>query len=269
MSQMEFHKHKKRPLRGKGFYIALALCILSVGAVSWLTFGTRPKVQTTPKPESDAVISSEDPSSKTESDASKTENDPSSAEKSELPAETVSETVAEPKQENVSSVTEPAESIAPPSEEPPAEEVKETAATPTSFIVPVAGEVLKEYSPQASLYSLTFGDWRTHSGVDLKATKGSNVKSVAAGQVSEVYTDDLLGTVVAVKYGDLEVLYCGMSATPVVKPGEAVKQGQVLGSLGEIPGECVEEAHLHLEVKQKGETVDPLVALGKKSAESQ
>lgn len=271
MSQMEFHKKKKAPSRGKGFYVALALCILSVGAVSWLTFGTRPSPTPAPQADPDSALSPEkSPApSASESTASSEEKEPEKAsapEKKEEAAPSASKETGSIPKETPSSTGKETTAPSTPTAAQPQEKVQETAATPTSFIVPVAGKVIKEYSPNTSLYSLTFGDWRTHQGVDLAATKGSNVKSVADGTVSSVYVDDLLGTVVAVKYGDLEVSYCGMSVTPTVKVGEEVKQGQVLGALGEIPCECVEESHLHLEVKKDGSYVDPMETLGKGSS---
>ena len=44
---------------------------------------------------------------------------------------------------------------------------------------------------------------------------------------------------------------------PAVKPGDTVTAGQKLGTVGTISCECAEEAHIHLEVLQNGQYLDP------------
>ena len=45
--------------------------------------------------------------------------------------------------------------------------------------------------------------------------------------------------------------------SPAVKPGDTVTVGQKLGTVGTISCECAEEAHIHLEVLQNGQYLDP------------
>ncbi len=45
--------------------------------------------------------------------------------------------------------------------------------------------------------------------------------------------------------------------SPAVKPGDTVTAGQKLGTVGTISCECAEEAHIHLEVLQNGQYLDP------------
>ena len=49
---------------------------------------------------------------------------------------------------------------------------------------------------------------------------------------------------------------CGLNS-PAVKPGDTVTAGQKLGTVGTISCECAEEAHIHLEVLQNGQYLDP------------
>lgn len=49
---------------------------------------------------------------------------------------------------------------------------------------------------------------------------------------------------------------CGVNS-PAVKPGDTVTAGQKLGTVGTISCECAEEAHIHLEVLQNGQYLDP------------
>ena len=39
--------------------------------------------------------------------------------------------------------------------------------------------------------------------------------------------------------------------------GETVCAGQTLGKVGSVSGECAEESHIHLEVKQDDSYLDP------------
>ena len=49
---------------------------------------------------------------------------------------------------------------------------------------------------------------------------------------------------------------CG-TADPTVQTGDEVSVGQTLGRAGSIPNECAEETHIHLEVLQGEQYLDP------------
>ena len=49
----------------------------------------------------------------------------------------------------------------------------------------------------------------------------------------------------------------GSSVAGSLKPGDTVTAGQKLGTVGTISCECAEEAHIHLEVLQNGQYLDP------------
>jgi len=44
--------------------------------------------------------------------------------------------------------------------------------------------------------------------------------------------------------------------------GDTVKVGEIIGTVGTVPAECMDKEHLHLEVFKNGESVEPLEALG-------
>lgn len=79
---------------------------------------------------------------------------------------------------------EPAETVQPVEEDP----------VPAVFTWPVKGEILSGFSLEVLAYDETMGDWRTHSGVDIAASVGTNVLAISAGTVQGVYDDDLMGT---------------------------------------------------------------------------
>ena len=147
-------------------------------------------------------------------------------------------------------------------EEEPAETVQqvEEDPVPAVFTWPVKGEILSGFSLEVLAYDETMGDWRTHSGVDIAASVGTNVLAISAGTVQGVYDDDLMGTCVVVDHGDgLTSTYCNLSAKPTVSEGDTVSTGTVLGVVGETAiAESSRPSHLHLEMAQDGKAVDPV-----------
>ena len=122
------------------------------------------------------------------------------------------------------------------------------------------GKVSQAFSGNTLVYNPTLGDWRTHSGVDIAASVGTNVLAISAGTVQGVYDDDLMGTCVVVDHGDgLTSTYCNLSAKPTVSEGDTVSTGAVLGVVGETAiAESSRPSHLHLEMAQDGKAVDPV-----------
>ncbi|MFR1809000.1 MAG: peptidoglycan DD-metalloendopeptidase family protein, partial [Pygmaiobacter massiliensis] len=83
------------------------------------------------------------------------------------------------------------------------------------------------------------------------------VKAAMAGTVSAVKEDPMWGTVVEVQCDAGTLRYCGLAADVKVKEGTLLKQGELLGTLGEIPAETALEPHLHFELLKDGALVDP------------
>lgn len=109
------------------------------------------------------------------------------------------------------------------------------------------------------VYSSTLNQWRTHNGIDLLAAAGANVKCVAAGKVEKVENTTLEGTVVTIAHEDgLVSIYKGLSSDVLVKEGDSVASGFVIGTVADtMMMEQREGAHLHLEMKLSGKYVDP------------
>lgn len=123
---------------------------------------------------------------------------------------------------------------------------------------PLEGEVVAGYGFG---YSEVHGDWRLHAGVDIAGAAGAAVGCAGAGTVRSVSHDPLRGWVVEVDHGgDVVTAYLHLGRVRV-GAGDRVRQGQVLGYLGQ-PGHGEPGApHLHLEVWVKGTSADPLVWL--------
>ena len=131
-----------------------------------------------------------------------------------------------------------------------------SSAAPAST-QPVSGRVLNGYSGDELVYSKTLGDWRTHNGVDYACAEGSAVSAPCSGKVTETGTDGRWSSVVTLEDASGRLWrVCGVNS-PAVKPGDTVTAGQKLGTVGTISCECAEEAHIHLEVLQNGQYLDP------------
>lgn len=119
----------------------------------------------------------------------------------------------------------------------------------------------------AGVYHLTsrFGEssslWaNTHTGLDFAAPSGTPVMSVANGVVSSAGYDGSYGnkTVVTLEDGT-EVWYCHQTSFGVT-PGDSVRAGQTIGTVGTTGNST--GPHLHLEVRPgAGDPVDPYSAL--------
>ena len=128
-----------------------------------------------------------------------------------------------------------------------------------TFIWPLAGNVVSQFSNEELVYSKTMADWRTHNGVDISAQIGTKVMAAADGTVKDVYTDDLYGTTVVVDHGDgLLSIYSNLASVPTVVAGDYVSMGLVIGAVGDTAlAEASETQHLHFEMQKDGAAVNP------------
>lgn len=133
--------------------------------------------------------------------------------------------------------------------------------SPGKMIYPFSGSY-----PVTSPFGLrihpVYGTERFHSGVDFGTPLGTPILAVLDGVVVTAGPGGGYGNVVIVKHADgLSTVYAHLSII-YVKPGEFVKQGQVIalsGNTGVSTG-----PHLHFEVRKDGTPTDPIPYLGGK-----
>ncbi len=150
--------------------------------------------------------------------------------------------------------------------EPETAEVEETNATglfsgtkTPSFIKPVSGEILNAYSGTKPVKSKTLGDWRTHTGIDIKAEDGTLVVSPADGVIKRAYEDTLTGHTVIIDHGSgiLSTVY-NLKDSDTVFEGQTVKKGDAIGSAGNsAKTELLEDPHIHFEITKDGAYINP------------
>ncbi len=129
------------------------------------------------------------------------------------------------------------------------------------YYYPVKGEILKNYSMEALVFSETMGDYRVHTGIDIAAAEGTPVVCFADGVVESVTDDFFYGTTVAVAHTDGSVSYY-MNLAPELAAniiaGNKVLAGQQLGSVGNTARcENADPSHLHFEIRVDGVLTDP------------
>lgn len=139
-------------------------------------------------------------------------------------------------------------------------ETVDTAVNPgvACLAEPVDGILLKPYSYKP-LYSKTLGDLRAHEALDISAKANSSVKSACDGLVKVVNADHYLGKTVVVEYNaSIKVQYSNLSPNVKVKVGQSVKQGQLIGYIGNTArNEIEDKPHLHFAVMRDNQYVDP------------
>ena len=101
---------------------------------------------------------------------------------------------------------------------------------------------------------------RQHSGVDIRADYGSPIIGAADGTIIFSGYHQYLGHCVKIDHGyGLETWYGHMSKR-LVKKGETITRGQVVGNVGSSGRST--GPHIHYEIHVNGKTVDPRTYIG-------
>jgi murein DD-endopeptidase MepM/ murein hydrolase activator NlpD len=124
------------------------------------------------------------------------------------------------------------------------------AATPS--IWPVKGWVTSGFGHRMSPFT---GQMAMHEGLDIGAPPNTPVQAPAAGRVTASGFDPRMGNMVALDHGfGIETAYGHMSKI-LVKNGQKVKRGDVIGLVGSTG--LSTGPHLHYLVKSNSRPVDP------------
>jgi murein DD-endopeptidase MepM/ murein hydrolase activator NlpD len=135
-------------------------------------------------------------------------------------------------------------------------ERQEALAAATPSIWPAKGWLTGTFGGRSDPFT---GEPAFHQGLDISTEKGQPVYATADGQVeSASYTGDYGNLIVlrhdfglATRYGHLSVFN--------VKPGAAVRRGDVIGFVGSTGRST--GAHLHYEILANGKLINPLQLL--------
>lgn len=236
MNMQKFEK-KETWLKRKGFYVALAVCLVAVGGASFAALNKA---------------------------GGPTLEEPSAGltQQMTLPPET---TAANPVGAQATNVPDTREETTKAASKDVSMEANENNKPYESYYMyPLSENTGKKFSNGELVPSKTMGDWRVHGGVDFTGAKGNQVKAINDGIVLSVEKNDLWGYVVKIDHGNkLVASYCGLGKEVKVKKGDKIKIGEVLGLLEGVPVEAADGCLLHLEITVDGKAVNPLAAMGK------
>ena len=98
--------------------------------------------------------------------------------------------------------------------------------------------------------------YRTHSGVDIGASYGTNVLAADGGTVTTATYNSAYGNYVIINHGNGTSTLYGHMSKLLVNAGQSVSQGQVIGLVGSTG--LSTGPHLHFEIYVGGSRVNPL-----------
>lgn len=235
--------HAKRKLARSSMYIALALAICTVMCLTVVAFvGAARSKKRQPSP-----LENSDPTTDT------TPKDPTDKTPSENEKPSGSEAVT-PEPDDNKTDTKP--------------DGTEDPDTPTGsegspeYVLPADGYVLKSFSVDLPVWSLTMEDYRAHTGIDVSAACGSAVYAMTGGVITDISEDPLMGVSMTVIHHDGNTaLYQNLASDlpEGIAEGVTVEAGQVIAAVGDsaLIEQC-ETDHLHLEIfTSAGERINP------------
>ena len=260
MSKMKFSSGDERGrfarfLSSKGFYGALAVCLIGASAATWMAVDR-------------TITGIEQQNQRLIQNDNGFVNFPQ-LEETQRVQEGVPRTPERGTPERETGQFSPPSSSSPtaPSSSPPSDGSEQQQERPASspqspglsYALPVRGQVTNPFSSGELVRNNTLGDWRTHDGVDIAAARGDDILAAADGTVTEVRNDPLWGTVVVLSHPDgNETVYKGLSSNLPINEGDTVLIRQVIGKLEGVPCEIADGIHLHYAMRKDGKWVDPL-----------
>ena len=101
-----------------------------------------------------------------------------------------------------------------------------------------------------------FHEWRMHTGIDIGAPTGANILAANSGTVLITAFTTGYGNKIVIDHGGGYVTLYAHCSKILVKEGQAVKQGDVIGLVGSTGWST--GPHLHFEIMFEGERINPL-----------
>ena len=189
MGRMNTKENGGRGFGGKGFYAALALCLVGTGVTAWIAVNSTVKdLEEEPGSESlEPLTSKADTLTPQEILDLNREAESQWSSPSLQEADTKSDDVpvtsqAEDTQDSSSTASSSAQSsdsssVSSGSAEEPAQSV---SSQNVLYMLPVSGDIIGTFSGGELVKNPTMGDWRTHDGLDLAVDLGTKVIASAA-----------------------------------------------------------------------------------------
>ena len=105
----------------------------------------------------------------------------------------------------------------------------------------------------------TLNRFESHLAIDFYADEGTSVLAAYDGTVESVESTFLEGVTVTIDHGNgLKTVYNSLLDADTVAVGQTVSQGDIIGDVSvSNRQEYKDGAHLHFEVVENGEIIDP------------
>ena len=116
-------------------------------------------------------------------------------------------------------------------------------------VTPIEGRITSRYGVSSSIRK------STHTGLDISAVTGTDIKVVADGTVISAGYSGSYGYLVKVDHGNGVETWYAHTSKMYVKKGDTVKAGDVIAAVGSTGNST--GPHLHLEIRVNGKTVNP------------
>ena len=115
--------------------------------------------------------------------------------------------------------------------------------------LPITGTISSRYGVSSRIRV------STHTGLDIAATTGTQIKVIADGTVTSAQYTGSYGYLVKVDHGNGVESWYAHTSKMYVKAGEMVKAGDVIAAVGSTGNST--GPHLHLEIRINGQHVNP------------
>jgi murein DD-endopeptidase MepM/ murein hydrolase activator NlpD len=136
------------------------------------------------------------------------------------------------------------------------------AGQPQYFITPTWGAMTSQMGWRHDPFRAN--TWQHHWGIDIAARMGTPVVASAPGVVRYAGWYAGYGPVIYLEHGNGWATLYGHLSRLVVRPGQTVAQGMLIGAVGSYGHST--GPHLHFEIRYRGVPVNPLAYLGRRSA---
>lgn len=116
-------------------------------------------------------------------------------------------------------------------------------------VQPISGTITSRYGVSSRIRK------STHTGLDIAASSGTQIKVMAEGTVSCASYQGSYGKLIKINHGNGVETWYGHTSKMYVKVGQKVNAGDVIASVGSTGNST--GPHLHLEIRLNGNHVNP------------
>ena len=128
-----------------------------------------------------------------------------------------------------------------------------------TLMIPVAGDVVMEYSMDKAIYHDTMQQYRYNPALVISATEGENITAAADGVVKSVYNDAQTGNTIVFELGNGYELTYGQLENITLKEGDTVSAGDMVGTVAKPTIYYTKEGtNIYIKLTKDGEPANPL-----------